>query len=418
MKFIHTADLHLGKILHDYSLIEDQRFMLNQLTEILADGSFRALLIAGDVYDRSIPSPEAVSLFSSFLGGLKNRRPDLEILILSGNHDSSSRLGFGKELFAELGIHFVTEPENSVTPILLSGGGESCAFFLLPFLSPGSLRESPYSEDLEEPDTGEVREPLRTQGALAAEAAIRLAKAREKARSSGADFTVLGAHLFAAGGTESESERVFLGNAERVPVELFSGFDYTALGHLHRFQQAGTNAWYSGSPLAYSFGEGEKVFLSVELSPGKAPEITPLAVKPKHHLRSLRGPFSYFFKESADDPELDAVKEDYLEITLTDTHIVENPLPLLRPAFPRIMSIRQDQAFAALRAEYPAGEFFSLSGSPGGEFTPGTENSPGKRRSLAEDFEDFLTEIYGSAEADKLKLLGELLETETEKGIL
>jgi exonuclease SbcD len=422
MKFLHTADLHLGKVFHEHSLIEDQRYMTDRLAEIVSDASFAALLIAGDVYDRSIPPLEAVSLFSAFLGKVKARRPDLEILILPGNHDSSSRLGFGRELFAGLGVHFVTLPEDAFTPVLVKtdgpgGKAESCAFFLLPFLNPGSLRAEMTGEK------GESREaePLRSQARLAEEAAARLEKARLEALAGGADYTVLGAHLFAAGGAESESERVFLGTAERVPGDLFASFDYTALGHLHRFQQAGARAWYSGSPLAYSFEEAayEKVFLSVELkkeTPETAPAaasaayntactVEPIALRPLRKLRSLRGSFDYFFRDEAKDPLLKEAEADYIEAVLTDPVLTENPLVLLRRRFPWILSVKQDAAFEALRAARP--DAFS---GPG---LPDRTAKNGERRSPAEDFEDFLLEIYSGEDpekSEKIEAFKELLE--------
>jgi exonuclease SbcD len=415
VKFIHTADLHLGKIFHEYSLVEDQRYLLDQLTDLLADTSYGALLIAGDIYDRSIPSPEAVSLFGAFLGKLRALRPSLKILLLPGNHDSPSRLGFGRELFTELGIHIAGDPESSSDPVTVT---QNCAFFLLPFLSPGSLRAP-----------SEEGEPIRSQKRLAEEAARRLEEGRRRAAASGPVMTVLGAHLFSLGGLESESERVFLGAAEQVDVGLFSDFDYLALGHLHRFQQVGPNAWYSGSPLAYSFDEAdqEKVFLSVELAPGAPPRVEPVPVRPLRRLRRLRGPFGCFFKgeawlnpaenppgaapaadafgktPAADPPGESALigaEGDYLEIALTDPHLVENPLALLRPRFPWLLSIKQDEALAALSR---------LDSLPSPQ-TPAL----GVRRSPLDDFGDFLTELYGEADAGKLGLFRELLE-ETEK---
>jgi exonuclease SbcD len=406
MKFLHTADLHLGKVFHEHPLIEDQRYMTDRLAEILSDSSFAALLIAGDVYDRSIPSPEAGNLFSAFLGKVKACRPDLEVLILPGNHDSSSRLGFCRELLAELGVHFVTLPEDAFTPILVKTGegerAECCAFFLLPFLNPGSLR----AEMTGGKDEGQEAEPLRSQVRLAEEAAARLETARREVLAAGADYAVLGAHLFAAGGAESESERVFLGTAERVPADLFASFDYIALGHLHRFQQVGARAWYSGSPLAYSFEEGkyEKVFLSVELDKTPAAAcgvnltVEPIAMRPLRKLRSLRGSFGYFFRDGAKDPLLKEAEGDYIEVVLTDPGLTENPLALLRRRFPWLLSVKQEAAFAVLRAARP-------------DSIPAAKS--GDRRSPVEDFEDFLHEIYGDADserAEKLEAFKELLE--------
>jgi exonuclease SbcD len=390
IKFLHTADLHLGKVFHDHSLIEDQGYALDQLADILSDDSYRALLIAGDIYDRSIPSPEAVSLFSSFLGTVKRRRPSLEILLLPGNHDSPSRLGFGKELFAGLGVRIVTGPEEAAEPALVTCHGETCAFFLLPFLNPGSLAPA-------DPSGG--ADPIRSQEGLLREAAARLEAARKKAAEAGADYTVLGAHLFTAGGLESESERAFIGNAERVDAGLFAGFDYVALGHLHRFQRAGANAWYAGSPLAYSFDEADqkKVFLSVEFDPGdpasRRPRVSPVPVKPLRPLRRLRGPVDFFFRDSEKDPALAEAEGEYLEISLTDPGLVENPLALLRRRFPWLLSIKQDEAFAVLVS---------------GERRPAPSGD--QRRDAGEDFADFLLDIYGEADPEKISLFQELLE--------
>ncbi|MDR2246033.1 MAG: exonuclease subunit SbcD [Treponema sp.] len=450
MKFLHTADLHLGKVFHEHSLIDDQKHLLDQLAEILSDPSFAALLIAGDVYDRSIPSPDAADLFSAFLGTVKARRPDLQVLVLPGNHDSSSRLGFGRELFAGLGVHLVTRPEDAFRPVLVSpgGGDETCAFFLLPFLYPGSLRAGAGRED----DEGLQAEPLRSQARLAGEAAARLEQARVSALAAGADYGVLGAHLFAAGGLESESERVFLGTAERVRAELFAAFDYTALGHLHRCQQAGERAWYSGSPLAYSFEEGRygKVFLAVELerkaegereaeggnpapagAPGAAdaPEgrpgggargtvlrVTPIPVRPLRPLRSLRGSFDYFFRDAGKDPLLGEAENDYIEAVLTDPLLTENPLALLRRRFPWILSVKQE---AALSAFHPALAPAPRDAPDGAGLPP----RGGKRRTPVEDFEDFLREMYGGDQPDNrektaafTELLEELEQSAAERG--
>jgi exonuclease SbcD len=396
IKFLHTADLHLGKILHEHPLLEDQAAMLDQLGDILADPSYAALLIAGDVYDRSIPSPEATIIFSGFLEKLRGARPDLAVLILPGNHDSAPRLGFGRELFARLGIHIAAEAEQAFEPVMVSRDRDTCAFFLLPFLYPGCLGEDAA------PDA--VPNPVRSQSRMAELAAARLETARSKAVAAGATMTVLGAHLFARGGLESDSERIFLGTAEQVDAQLFAGFDYIALGHLHRFQRAAPRAWYSGSPLAYSFDEAdqEKVFLSVELAGGAAPTVEAIPVRPLRRVRRLRGSFNFFFRDSAEDPAMLEAAKDYLEISLEDEGLVENPLALLRQRFPFLLSIRQGEAVARFVAEQSG-------------LHTGTVSS-GKKRSPAEDFAEFLTSIYGEADRDKLALFEELLaELEAEE---
>jgi exonuclease SbcD len=408
-KFLHTADLHLGKTFYELSLIEDQKYALDQIAEILLDPSYRALVIAGDVYDRSVPSPEAVRLFGSFLAGLKSQNPNLELLIIPGNHDSPARLGFGRELFAELGIHFAGEAEGSFEPVILrpgaaergEGGPGDCAFFLLPFLNPGSL--SSETEGSQEPEI------LRSQAQLASEAAGRLEQSRRRWAAQGIPHAVLAAHLFAGGGLESESERIFLGGAEKVDMGLFRAFDYVALGHLHRCQQAGQNGWYPGSPLAYSFDEAgsEKSVLSVEIGAmdadgpaaredsgqggGKA-RVRPLPIRPLHRVSRLSGPFERFNHPAPQDHELLEAAEDYIEFSLGDSSLTENALPLLQTRYPRLLSVRQDQARRGLRGGASESPF--IAGGP---------------RNTAADFEEFLTSLYGQADPGKLKLFRELL---------
>jgi exonuclease SbcD len=182
-------------------------------------------------------------------------------------------------------------------------------------------------------------------------------------------------------------------------MELFFGFDYVALGHLHRMQRAGKNGWYSGSPLAYSFGEAEseKYFLSVELGAGtgEPPVTSPIPVSPLRRLRRVSGPFERFFRPSPGDTELSALKEDYLEISLSDRGLTENALAILRKNFPRLLSIRQDAALSGLLAEHAG---------------PGrAAEKTGERRDTAKDFEEFLTGLYGKADQGELALFRELL---------
>jgi exonuclease SbcD len=373
MKLLHTADWHLGRILHEQSLIEDQRYVLEFLVSFLEKDPHDALVIAGDIYDRSIPSPESVELFGSFLGELKNRCPGLEVCLISGNHDSAARLGFGRELFSRVRVHIASRAEDALEPVLLEaktpeGETERCAVFLLPFLQAPAIEE----------------------------AARKLEEARREAERRGAVWTVLVSHLFMRGAMGSDSERVFLGNAEQIDPGLFGAFDYAALGHLHKFQRAGKNAWYSGSPLAYSFGESnqDKVFLSVEFSSGfpagggKSIAIREVPVRPLHPLASLTGTFAEFFEGRR--PDADGA---YLEIMLSGRDLVEQPLPLLRTRYPLLLSVRQDAAFAARYAGYAEALPRYVEG-----------------RSLEGDFEAFLLELYGSVDPEKAALFAGLLK--------
>ena len=404
MKFIHTADLHLGRSFHECSLLEDQKAMLACLSDRLEADDYSALVVAGDIYDRSIPPPDAVALLGSFLGSLRLRFPTLAVVMVAGNHDSPERIAYGDSLFAELGIHVVGNPERSRKPVVVERRGEKCAFFALPFLSPGSMMALGEDDD---PDgakgsggsEGGGGLPLRSQRDLASEAARRLEKARKKALAEGADSTVLIAHIFASGGAASESERVFLGTAEKVDPDLFSGFDYVALGHLHRRQQVAPNAWYSGSPLAYSFDEAdqEKAFLSVRVGGehGSA-EVEPVPTVPLRRVSRLNGDFASF---NTPDSWRDR-RGDYLEISLSDAHLVENPLALLRARFPYLLSVRQDTALRGLS------EGLSGMGTAPGVSVPG---SPSVRRGAAEDFGQFLVDLYGTVDDGQTELFSALV---------
>ena len=355
LKFLHTADLHLGRYIYEKSLIDDQKHILDGLLAILSDKSFDALLIAGDVYDRMAPGPDAVRLFDSFLGSLKRERPDIAVLIIPGNHDSPARLGFGGSLFAALGLHFVTDVENAATPVMV----KDTAFFMLPFVPAEAVNT----------------------------AAQMLEKARLAAIKNGARRCVLGAHLFGMGGQGSDSERIFIGTAEKIDVNLFAGFDYVALGHLHRYQKSWENAWYAGSPLAYSFDEAggvnaepaKKFFLQVELEGESSLVVTPLPIEPLHAMRRLSGNFEYFYDKK--DALLHEAENDYLELQLTTDRLVTQPANLLAPYYPHILTITQT---AALRMLNEAQRKNSL-----------LMRNAEEAQDIEYDFAAFLDDVYG-----------------------
>jgi exonuclease SbcD len=211
---------------------------------------------------------------------------------------------------------------------------------------------------------------------------------------------VLLAHLFAVGAKESDSERIFLGSAEQVNMGIFSGFDYAALGHLHRYQKTGKNGWYSGSPLAYSFAEAgtDKVFLSVELREGE-PKVTPVPIKPLRKVSRIEGAFDWLQGEALQDPEIQKIKNDYLEISLSGKEIKVNAMAFLKSNYPYLLSIDQKAAFDSIKRGTNEAVEAALPN--------------GARRDTAGDFAAFLEELYGSADEKKLDLFKKLLaETE------
>jgi exonuclease SbcD len=293
---------------------------------------------------------------------------------------------------------------------------------------------------------------LRTQQELITEASRRLEVRRQALAAEGIQHSVLVAHLFTQGGLETESERIFLGTAEQVDVRLFSGFSYVALGHLHRPQQVAPNAWYAGSPLAYSFGEAdqEKRCLAVELQnrPGTPglPSVQPISLKPLHPVRRLLGPFAMFMgaaaasinatamtagaaavagnesvgpaepgSAAADEAVLGSavatsagapstaedLKAAYLEIELTDEHLVEQAQRLLEQRYPLVLSVKQNRAFQALLQAQAANQRALPDGANG---------SQGCRRNTLDDFTAFEESLYGTVDQGKLELFTTLLE--------
>jgi DNA repair protein SbcD/Mre11 len=324
MKILHTSDLHIGKALHERDLLPDQAHMLIQLEKAVREFDPAALVISGDIYDRSIPSPEAVDLFGDFLGRVKAGRPDITVLIIPGNHDSPARLGFGDSLFRIADVHVRVRPEDVTVPIVVERGGEKLYLWALPFLGPGAFPEAPHSQ------AGQFEEAMRrTVPLLPADGA-----------------NVLVCHAFALGGQGSDSERTFLGTAELVDAALFEAFDYVALGHLHKPQKAGKNGLYPGSPLAYSFSEAgqTKGFVLADVSKGGV-KTKVVPVEPLHPLSRLDGTYSSFLEGGAARAE----RNDYLEVLLTDSDPVLSPAETLRRVFPNLLSVRQ-RAFEA-RAE-------------------------------------------------------------------
>jgi len=408
MKLLHTADLHLGKSLHESSLLDDQRIMLEQLHDELGRDSYAALIISGDIYDRTVPPAEAVELFSGFLVSLRQDFPELEICIIPGNHDSAQRLSFADRILGTQHIHIVSSPEQSFHPIITVKNEEKLAIFLLPFLSAGTLkiadkreRASSLSPELD----FSVPEPsvLLSQSELAAEASRRFSAVLEKPGLSGIP-SVLVAHLFTQKGISSESERIFLGMAEQVNPDLFSRFTFVALGHLHRAQKLSERMYYSGSPLAYAFDEAgvSKHFLKVEidcLTPGFPVTVTRIPVEPFRKVTRLAASFADFYSGTA----YDGHAADYLELTLTDGELIANPMNLLRSKFPYLLSLKQGIA------QTGAGLTDSGAAHPNGNETQAGSLDQDGALNPMDDFRRFEEMLHGNAEADRVELFRKLL---------
>ena len=308
MKILQTGDLHLGKILYEYSLLEDQKYILNQITEILLQDDFDVLAITGDIYDRAIPSPEAVELFDQFLTNLHKKKPNLAILIISGNHDSARRLSFASKLLASNNIYICAENlsekiENQKPISLKDSTGFQCDFYLVPFFHADDIKNivENISPNPENP-------------------------------------SILFSHCLTLGVETSSSERTFVGTAENIDSSIFEKFTYTGLGHIHKPQKVSEKIYYSGSPLAYSFDEikYEKSFLKIEISKDKKLEIEKIPTNPLRKLVTIKDSFKNFLEK----PEYQQFKDDYIEFLCTDSVLPSAASGSLKRFYPNFMTLR------------------------------------------------------------------------------
>ena len=321
MKFIHLSDLHLGKRVNEISMTDDQAYILTQIIDIIDAEQPDAVVIAGDVYDKSVPPAEAVTLFDGFLCRLAER--SLPVLIISGNHDSPERLAFGGRLMEGAGIHLSPVYDGKVEPVTLSDSHGDVHFWLLPFVKPAHVKR--YF-----PDAGieSYTDALRTA-----------------VENMGVDFTgrnVLVTHQFVTGAATCESEEISVGGSDNVDISVFDGFDYVALGHLHGPQNIGSNrVRYCGTPLKYSFSEAghHKSVTVVELGEKGSLHLQTIPLNPRHDLREIRGTFAELTDKSFYQG---TAVEDYLHIILTDEEDVPEAVGQLRVIYPNLMKLSYD----------------------------------------------------------------------------
>lgn len=319
MKFLHISDLHLGKRLNGVSLLEDQRYILNQILK-LADQA-DAVLIAGDVYDKPVPSAEAVTLFDGFLTELAQRGKS--VLMISGNHDSAQRLAFGGAMLSQSGIHVSPVFDGKLEPVPMEDKHGTVAVYLLPFLKAAHVR--PFFEE---------EELNSCQEAVAC--VLQHTKLDKSCRN------VLLAHQFVAGARRCESEEVSVGGLDQVSAELFRDFDYVALGHLHTPQKLGRETiCYSGSPLKYSVSETrqQKAALLVTMEEKGNVTVKALPLKPLRNLVCLKGSYDELTdRKGYQNRNL----EDYYHITLTDDEDIPQAMARLQTIYPNLLSLDCD----------------------------------------------------------------------------
>ncbi len=324
MRFLHTADLHIGKRVNEFSMLEDQEYILRQILKTADKEQVEAVLIAGDVYDKQVPSAEAVRLFDWFLTQLNSRK--LPVFVIGGNHDSVERLSFGAQIMEESGVYLTQSYDGKVVPVRLEDEYGPVNLWMLPFLKPAMVKRFFPEQEI-----------VTYQDAL--ETVIGHMELNREERN------LLIAHQFVTGavtGGSEDSVEVFVGGVENVDASVFADFDYMALGHIHRAQSAGgEQIRYSGTPLKYSFSEirHEKSVTIAELKEKGSMTVHQVPLRPLHDMREIRGSYEELvLRENYQGTDL----EDYLHVILTDENDIPDVIGRLRSIYPNIMKLDYD----------------------------------------------------------------------------
>lgn len=337
MKLFHLSDLHIGKRVNEFSMIEDQKYILTQILYAADQEKPDGILISGDVYDRTIPTAEAVQVFDAFLTRLSEQK--IPAFIISGNHDSAERLAFGSSLMGKSGIYFSKVYDGTVEKIPMQDAYGTVWIYLLPFLRPSTIRHAL---------------PERAEEVRSAADAVRIAL--EQTKIDEKERNVLLAHQFVTGAKRCDAEELQVADVDQIPAELFASFEYVALGHIHSPQKVGRETVrYCGAPLKYSFSEAgqEKSITVVELKEKSSVDLRTIPLKPLHDLRKIRGTYlevtAKSFYENRDC-------EDYLQVTLTDEEDVPDGMAKLRTIYPNLMRLEYDNKRTRSNAEVRAAE--------------------------------------------------------------
>ena len=328
MKFLHISDLHIGKRVNEFSMIEDQKYILRQIKEIALEKQVDAVMIAGDIYDKPVPSAEAVQLFDQFLTGLADCGK--KVFAVSGNHDSAERIAFGAQLMSSREVYVSPVYDGEVRCVTCQDAyGEIC-IWLLPFIRPAVVRHAWRNRMV-------VVEMVETyQDALQFVVSHMPVDASKR--------NILVAHQFVTGASRCESEEVSVGGLDQIGAEVFDVFDYVALGHIHSPQQIERETLrYCGTPLKYSFSEAEqkKSVVVMEIKEKGDIFIEKVPLNPLRDLRKIRG--TYMELMSKDFYE-GTEKDDYLQITLTDEEDVPDGMAKLRTVYPNLMQLVYDNS--------------------------------------------------------------------------
>ena len=321
MKIIHLADLHIGKRVNEFSMIDDQKHILNQILEIIDKEKPDAVIIAGDVYDKQVPSIEAVELLDSFISDISKRKTTT--FIISGNHDSAERLAFGSSLMAMGKIYISPVYNGKISKYTLKNDFGSANFYLLPFVKPSHVKRFFPDKKIESYTD-----------------AIKVVVDNLKLDTS--EINILIAHQFVTGASRTESEEISVGGLDNVDASVFEDFDYVALGHIHRPQKIGTERIrYCGTPLKYSFSEvnDTKSVSIIEINSKEDFNLRTIPLVPKRDMRKIRGTYEELItKTSYENTNTD----DYIHVTLTDEFNVADAIQKLRVIYKNIMKLEYD----------------------------------------------------------------------------
>lgn len=321
MKIMHLSDLHIGKKVNEYSMLQDQEYILKEILQIIDDEKVETVIIAGDVYDRSLPPNEALELFDEFLYQLSSR--NVNVFVISGNHDSPERISYGGRMMTENKIFLSPVYDGNVKPISLNDDYGEVNFYLLPFIRPADIRRYFPDENIENyTDTVKV--------------------AIDNMNVDFSERNILITHQFVTGAELSESEDIIVGGTDNVSGEVFDGFDYVALGHIHREQTVGKdNIRYCGTPLKYSFSEAKhiKSVTILDFKDKENIEYSKIPLTPLRDMREIRGTYDELtLKSNYENTNVD----DYLHITLTDEEDIPDAIGKLRSIYPNIMKLDYD----------------------------------------------------------------------------
>lgn len=321
MEIMHLSDLHIGKKVNEYSMLQDQIYILKEILRIIDNEKVETVIIAGDVYDRSLPPNEALELFDEFLYQLSGR--NVNVFVISGNHDSPERISYGGRMMTENKIFLSPVYDGNVKPITLNDDYGEVNFYLLPFVRPADIRRYFPDENIEN-YTDAVKVAI------------------DNMNVDFSERNILVTHQFVTGAELSESEDIIVGGTDNVSGEVFDGFDYVALGHIHREQTVGKdNIRYCGTPLKYSFSEAKNIksVTILDFNDKGNIEYSKIPLTPLRDMREIRGTYYELTLKSNYES---TNTEDYLHITLTDEEDIPDAIGKLRSIYPNIMKLDYD----------------------------------------------------------------------------